>query len=236
MQAVFEIAEGLPGNGKSYYSALKTRTLCERNKAWYEKSGVVRHVKTNLRMSEEFEKEYALFLQYWHNLRDLEDAVDCDIVWDEIATEMDSRDYAMLPMGIKRLLSQYDKRGIEIYANTQFFDMIDYRARKFVTRIVTLMKIAGSRRPSATRPISGKVWGLIIGFDVDMSRLSAEEATEKKYFFIPSELMGISEKSVSIYNTRQVIEPTDLPPRKMRAQEFIGIQNGKEVKRWIRFV
>lgn len=236
MQAIFEIAEGMPGNGKSYYSALKTRELCERNKRWYEESGVIRQVKSNLRMSEEFEKEYSLFLSYWSNLRDLEDAQDCDIIWDEIATEMDSRDYASLPMGIKRLLSQYDKRGIEIYANTQFFDMIDYRARKFVTRIVTLIKVAGSRRPSATRPVKGKVWGFIIGFDVDMSQLSAEEATEKKYFFIPSVLMRISEKSVAIYNTRQIIEPADLPPRKMRAQEYIGIKNGKVIKTWTRFV
>jgi len=160
--AKFEIIEGAPGQGKSLYTARKVEDLLRRNKRWYKKSGIIRKIASNIKFSEEFEKIADGFLLYWTNTQQLVGLRDVDIVWDEIATELDSRNWVNLDDEMKRFLSQYRKRGVDIYANTQDFSMIDARARLMITSVKSLSKIIGSRDPTPTKPPIKYIWGVIM--------------------------------------------------------------------------
>lgn len=229
--AVFEIVEGLPGNGKSLYTARRVLGLLRRNKRWYQRSGVVRKIKSNLKFSPEFEELAGEFLSYWVSADEVSKMRDCDLVWDEIAAELDSRSFNTLSDDLKRFLSQYDKRGVEIYANTQDYSMIDLRARMFVTRVARVSKVIGSRRPSPTRPPIKNPWGLIVVRDAQDFR--AEAATEKKFSVIPSEFFFIEKELTDLYDTRQDILPTSLPPKILRKQVeiFPGDEETKPIRR-----
>jgi len=237
--AVFEIIEGQPGNGKSLYTARVARKLVDRNRRWFEKSGSIRLIYSNLKFSHEFE-DYATItireeidgkwvsqkiclIRYWNNVDEVSKLRDCDLIWDEIATEMDSRTFTSLSDEVKRFLSQYDKRGIEIYANTQDYSLVDLRARMFVTRVATMTKIIGSPRPSPTKPPLKRIWGLILVRDV--AEWKATDPSKKQYDMIPG-FFFINENDVKIYDTRQAIEATTLPIKKLRKQIAVCDEDG----------
>ena len=148
--AKFSVVEGAPGQGKSLYIARLVLRLLDRNQKIFKKHGLRRVVYSNMKFSSEIEDRYHGFIEYWTDSMQLCKLRDVDIVWDEIATELDSRDFANLSTELKRFLSQYRKRGIDIYANTQDFSMIDVRARLMINEVKTLTKILGSSDISTT--------------------------------------------------------------------------------------
>lgn len=207
--ATFEITEGAPGQGKSLYTARTTRRILQRNRKWEQKGNPRRLVWSNLKFSEAFEKEFDGYIKYWSDSSQLVKLRDCDIIWDEIATELDSRNWPNLSIEMKRFLSQYRKRGIDIYANTQDFSMIDARARLMISDVRTLTKILGSRDISTTKPAPKRIWGLVLIRDVENYR---EIDPEKKKYSILFSLMFITRELVSIYDTRQDIALGEPPP------------------------
>lgn len=237
--ATFEIIEGAPGQGKSLYTAKIARKLIDRNHKWFEKSGIIRPIYSNIKFSEEFEKhangtmgeesEYS-FLKYWDNPNDLCAVRDVDVLWDEIATELDARNFANLSDELKRFLSQYRKRGVDIYANTQDFSMVDARARLMVTRVATLSKIIGSPDPSPTKPPVKRIWGLVMVREVE--NFKAYDPQKKVYGFVPS-FFFIDREDVRIYDTRQDITPGTLPVRKLRKEVQVCEEDGFERVRYI---
>jgi len=216
--AHFEIVEGKPGQGKSLYTAMKAKTLLKRNKKWFEKTGIRRKIVSNVRFSPAFEDECAYgtdlsFLAYWSTLFEVTKLKDVDLLWDEIATELDSRNFSSLSDEIKRFLSQYRKRGVDIYANTQNFSMIDMRARLMVTRVASLIKILGSRDPSPTKPPVKHIWGLVMVRDVE--DILSDDPHNKRYTLVPS-FFFIDKEDVAIYDTTQDIpQSPPLPIRKV---------------------
>lgn len=244
--AVFEIIEGQPGNGKSLYTARIARKLVKRNIKWFEKTGTVRLIYSNLKFSEAFEEsatitirtevdgiwdtEKICLIRYWLNVDEVSKLRDCDLIWDEIATEMDSRTFSALSDEVKRFLSQYDKRGVEIYANTQDYSLIDLRARLFVTRVATMVKVIGSGRPSPTKPPVKRIWGLILVRDV--VDWKATDPSKKVYQMVPNFFL-IDREDVAIYDTRQAIEQTSLPVKKLRIQMVRCDEDGYEKKTYV---
>jgi len=216
--ATFEIIEGSPGQGKSLYTARITRQLLKRNEKWFKKSGIIRKVSTNMKLAPEIEKQYGQFLQYWQNTDEICGMRDTDLIWDEIATELDSRNFANLSEELKRFLSQYRKRGVDIYANTQDFSMIDARARLMVTRVATLTKLFGSPDPSPTKPQVNNVYGVVMIRDV--INFKEDKPEFKKYGLIPT-FFFIDQEDIEMYDTTQDIEAGELPVRKLRKE--IGI-------------
>jgi len=223
--ATFEITEGAPGQGKSLYTARLTKRLVQRNKKWYAKTGVRRVVYSNLRYSESFE-EFAgyhtsePFVSYWSDSSELVKLHDVDVVWDEIATELDSRNFAELSTEMKRFLSQYRKRGIDIYANTQDFSMIDRRARLMISGVATLTKLIGSRDISTTKPNPKHIWGLVMIRQVVNYR---EDNPEKKKYEILPTFMIIERSLVDLYDTRQDIPlgvPAPLQHKVLHCEHF----------------
>jgi len=200
--ATFEIVEGRPGQGKSLYTARLARKLLQRNKKWYEKTGIKRKIMSNVRFSPAFEKEAGDFIGYWGTIDEVTKMHDVDLLWDEIATELDSRNFQNLSEEVKRFLSQYRKRGVDIYANTQDFSMVDMRARLMMTRVASLSKMLGSPDPSPTRPPIKRIWGLVMIRDV--AEIMSDDPHNKTYMGIPS-FFFIDREDVEIYDTRQDI-------------------------------
>lgn len=206
--ATFEIMEGAPGMGKSLYTAKKTEELLRRNKKWHEAGNEKRPIWSNLKFNEKFEKKWQGYINYWTNTDELVKVRNADIIWDEIATELDARNWVNLSVEMKRFLSQYRKRGIDIYANTQDFSMIDQRARLMITRVYTLKKIMGSRDISTTKPNPKYIWGIITIKEV--LNFKETDPEKKKYALIPGILL-IEKKLVEIYDTTQDIPQGELP-------------------------
>lgn len=211
--AHFEIVEGSPGQGKSLYTADKATLLIDRNIRWYQKGGEKRVIWSNIRFSEEYERKCLYgtkdtFLEYWSDTSVLCNLRDVDILWDEIATELDARNWSDLSRELKRFLSQYRKRGVDIYANTQDFSMIDARARLMINKVFTLRKLFGSQDISTTKPLPKYIWGFILIREVQNFREVDPE--KKKYNLIPQYLL-IQKKLVELYDTRQDIEMGKLP-------------------------
>jgi len=206
--ATFEITEGAPGQGKSLYTAKKARYLLERNKKWFLKSGFRRVIWSNMKFSEEFEQECGFgtdetFLMYWSDSFELCKLSDCDILWDEIATELDARNFANLSIEMKRFLSQYRKRGIDIFANTQDFSMIDVRARLMISGVRTLKKVVGSQDISTTKPKPKMIWGLI--FVREVTNFREVNPDKKIYSLFDFSIFFITKELISLYDTRQDI-------------------------------
>jgi len=210
--ATFLVYEGAPGQGKSILMAKIVKNLVIRNKKLTKKYPELpkRYIYSNIKFSIEFEEFAGEYLKYWTNTSEIVKVRDVDIVWDEIATELDSRNYLNLSDELKRFLSQYRKRGIDIYANTQDFSMVDARARLMITGVYSLKKAIGSRDISATKPYPPKIWGIIFVWSVKNYR--EIEPEKKRISWLDSQFFFITKELVSIYDTTQDIPAGELPP------------------------
>jgi len=209
--ATFEIVEGAPGQGKSLYTARKVTRLLKRNIKWHEQGGKKRKIYSNIKFSDDFERRYKTWIEYWTNLSELVKLSDVDVIWDEIATELDARNWANLSTEVKRFLSQYRKRGIDIYANTQDFSMVDVRARLMITSVKSLSKVLGSPDISTTKPPPKVIWGFVLIRQV----LNWKETNPEKKKYSLMDLLNwliIEKDLVEIYDTRQDIQLGAPPP------------------------
>lgn len=209
--AYFHVYEGAPGQGKSLATAREVMQLLVRNLKWYKQTNKLRKIQSNIKFSASLEEQFPGQIEYWTDTNQICKLHDCDLIWDEIATELDSRNFANLSTELKRFLSQYRKRGVDIYANTQDFSMIDARARLMITGVDTLTKLLGSRDLSATKPAPKYVWGVIVMRSVENYRET--DPDKKRYGMIPSFFL-ISKELTDMYDTQQDIPQGALPPLK----------------------
>jgi len=171
---------------------------------------------SNIRFNKDVEAEFGVksendpfgFIVYWTDVEVLTQIRDCDVIWDEIAVHLDSRLFASLSSGMKRLLSQYRKRGLDIYSNTQDLGMVDINARRVISGAKTAYKIIGSSDPSASKPEVTKIWGLIMLRDIENF---AETNPEKKKYSVIPEFLMITRELVELYDTTQDIGAGELP-------------------------
>jgi len=227
--AEFFIIDGPPGQGKSLYTAIIAERLLKRNKIYYEKFNIVREVWSNLKFSEQVEREHEGFIKYWTDTDTLIRLRDVDVLWDEIATELDARNFANLSVEMKRFLSQYRKRGVDIYANTQDISMIDARARLMITGCSSLIKLAGSGDPSITKPKIENVWGLV--WIRPLINYRETDIAKRQYSNFPPQFFFIRKKYIDMYDTTQDIPQGALPRLKHTIQycEFHGTDNPNHV-------
>lgn len=171
---------------------------------------VKRRIVSNIKFSDAFETAWPGWITYWSRLDELHEERHVDVLWDEIATELDARNWPNLSPETMRMLSQYRKRGLDIYANTQDFSMVDVRARLMITSVDTLTKLIGSPDPSATKPKIDRVWGVILIRGVE--NWKETQAEKKKYSVFNWSLMFIEREYVDMYDTTQDIKHGGYPP------------------------
>jgi len=169
-----------------------------------------RRIASNMKFSEAFELEHEGWFVYWTSLDQLIRFRHVDVIWDEIATHLDSRNWPNLSAEVKEFLSQIRKRGIEIYANTQDFSMVDARARIMITGVKTLNKLLGSPDPSVTKPEIERPWGLI--FVRAVTNYKVTDPEKKKYSIFDWGFLIIERELTDMYDTTQGITMGDLPP------------------------
>lgn len=210
--AFFEVIEGRPGQGKSLFTAYTALRILRRNKKWHEKFGrPIRKLYSNIKFNDDVQFEFEKYIVYWTDVEVLTQIRDCDVIWDEIAVHLDARLFASLSSGMKRLLSQYRKRGLDIYSNTQDLAMVDINARRVISGAKTAYKVIGSSDPSASKPEVKSIWGLIMLRDIENF---AETSPEKKKFGIVPEFLFITRELVELYDTTQDIGSGMLPKLK----------------------
>lgn len=203
------IYTGLPGAGKSQKMALTMLDILERNEKWYQKSGIVRPIYSNLHLNPELEERYEKFLKYWEDPAELVKSRDVDVFWDEIATHLDSTQWQNVALEIKRWLQQHRKFGIEIYGTTQDFAMVDKSMRRMTSDLYYLTKLIGSRDKSSTKPDPKYIWGLVAVKELDPTTYDEDTKTMRAGF--PS-FMWFSRETVNVFDTRQEIKSGKYPP------------------------
>jgi len=212
--AVFECVEGAQGQGKSLDAVRTAKRLLTRNQKWVREGRPVRKIATNIEFSASFIKEMGEHYLHWQDVRELCKLRNCDIIWDEIANDLDARNFAMLSNEVKRFLSRARKRGLDIYANTQDFDMVDKRARTMMRNVYRMVKVLGSPDPSATKPEIKHVWGVFIKREFlnfkDARAVQAFE--ERKYGWFPADMFMLHKSDIEAYDTTEDHVSGEYPP------------------------
>jgi len=199
---MIRIFTGLPGAGKSALLARTVVSVLYRNEKFYNKTGVVRKLYTNLKLSPKVEERYKDFICYWSDLRELTPLRDVDVVIDEVATYFDARLWESLSLEMRRWLAQHRKFGIEIYGTSQDFAQVDKAFRRLTSDLVYLTKLIGTRDVSPTRPEVKRVFVVSLKTDLDPTKydeLKSKFASGRELF--PS-LIFITRQDVDIFDTR----------------------------------
>lgn len=211
-----EIATGLPGAGKSAYTAWTGLMLMQENKRyWEKKGGMPRTVSPNMRYCKSVEEEYGLadqggIIQYWDDPLQVSKMTDTDVIWEEMGAHCDSRQWENMPIELKRFFQQHRHRGVNIYANVQEFADIDVSIRRLTSNLVYLTKIAGSPDPGPNRPPIKYIWGLVLKTYLDP--IGYKEMEKFKNADPVPGLFWIDEEKVSLYDMRNDIQPGKYPP------------------------
>lgn len=200
---------GLPGSGKSLRAAKVSLELLERNRKFYKKTGNVRYLCSNIKFAPHIESKYQDFIKYWTDPNELVHMRDVDVMWDEIATYLDSTQWQNVPLELKRWLQQHRKYGIDIYGTTQDFPMIDISIRRLTNDVYLMRKVLGSPDKSATKPHVKKPWGLILMRQVDPNTFTSDKT---EYKFIGFDWMFIKKIYCDAYDTTQEIKSGEYPP------------------------
>lgn len=204
---------GLPGSGKSLKLASIFLELVERNIKIYKKYKLKRVVYLNLKLKESVEKKYSGWFQYWSEPSELVKVRDGDVIFDEIATYLDSTQWANVPLEFKRWLQLHRHYGIDIYGVTQDFLMIDISMRRLVSKLYTCRKLTGSRDISTTRPPPKRIWGVILVNEVSESSFKLD-SSEYRYNNIFPDFFFITKKLTETYDTQQELTVSSYPALK----------------------
>jgi len=207
LRYMITIYSGKPGSGKSLKLADVIVGLLARNERWKRKTGLVRPILTNIKISDALKAQYPDFIQEWTEPEMLVKQTQCDIIWDEIATHLDSTQWANVPLDLKRFLQQHRKRGIDIYGTTQSFGMVDISMRRLVDELHICYKLIGSRNPAPTKPEVKYIWGLIW-----ISQISPETFESEKPKKNGFDWLVMNRALVEVYDTLQEIPVGQYPP------------------------
>jgi len=185
--------------------------LCYRNRAWQKKSGVLRHIYTNLKLSQELMDEFPGMIREWVDAAELVRTRDVDVIWDELATAMDATQWQNMSLELKRWLQQHRKYGIEIYGTSQDFAQVDKSFRRLVSDLCYVTKIFGSRDKSATAPPVDRIWGLCMVRALDPQKYNEEKSKFEPTGMLPK-FMWISKKDLAVYDTTAEVKLGNYPP------------------------
>lgn len=217
--------EGIPGAGKTLWLAKTITDTLWRNRKWHTKTGVIRQIACNMPLSQQILDEYPGFVKQklgarpgvgWEDLEDLLLLKECDVFWDEIANHLDAQGWTNLGADVKGFLRQHEKRGVDIYFTSQSYGQVDISARRLVSGLAYITKVAGSPRPSATKPEIKRVWGIT-------AMLSEDPVTfdEKKRTFtsVIPHFLWIGRKLTETFDTTYEVS-TDNRIRKKHVIEY----------------
>jgi len=232
------VCAGLTGSGKTTWLSDRALWLLSDNRSTHLRKGLpLRRVASNVRFSPQIEQQFEGGILYWDNPEELITLRDVDVMWDELATALDSTQYKDTPLSLKRWLQQHRKMGVCIYGTVQDFPMLDIGMRRLVHRLRYAIKIIGSRDLSANMPPVRWPWGVIFLWEVRRQDFASGVEEYKWTSWIP-ELLFISKRLTSAFDTTQQITGVMLPAVRMIPQrvEYFDEKNElvKESKTWVK--
>jgi len=232
------VCAGLTGSGKTTWLADRALWLLSDNRNTHlRKKLPLRRVASNVRFSQKVEEKFGEGILYWENPEELVALRDVDIIWDELATSLDSTQFASTPLSLKRWLQQHRKMGVCIYGTVQDFPMLDISMRRLVHRLRYAVKMFGSRDIAANMPHVKYPWGIIFLWEVRRQDF-ASGVEEYKWASIFPDFLFISKRLTTAYDTTQQITGTRLPPLKMVPQkvQYFDEQDVfvEEKKQWVK--
>lgn len=185
------IVTGLPGASKSYDCTEKAHEWITRNRRWYQQTGIIRPLRSNLVFSDKYTEEMNdmsnlplrknvyetpkkrewnqnhQFLEYWEDPEELPLLNHCDVIWEEMGAHVDSRSWEQLPFELRRWLQQHRHRGINVYGNCQDFADVDIAVRRLTSELHYLVKVVGSRDPSPTSLPPRWIWAWVLKWQLN---------------------------------------------------------------------
>lgn len=239
MSETFFLIDGDTGSGKSVWMADKVIEIARRNARWHKMGMPLREIWSCMRWSDEFNEHYGglggarqgdgKMLHWWDSEqfhRVIPTLRNCDIFIDEIGAILPNDGWKDTPLETRRFLAQHRKRGIEIYANTQDFSMVDINARRMMSRVFHAIKVIGSRDISATKPPPKYVWGIIAVMEITNFK-TATSVKERQFDGFPSFIM-LDQDLVDIYDTTEDIKGAGYAPLRhvRRVCETHGEEDG----------
>jgi len=213
------IFSGLESSGKSLKLAMLCFELVKRNSKWNRVTGRSRPIISNIGFKKDFEdyaKSMNVELKYWKNLGELVTFQEADIICDEVGNYFDSRGWENCTLDIRRWLTQGAKTGIEFYGAAQDFSQIDIAFRRLVQNgdLKFIRKIAGSRRPAATKPPVRRIWGICYAQSLDPTAYDEKNRQFAGGFldmFIPTNYFFIRRRFCDIFDTQQKLARSEPP-------------------------
>lgn len=209
----FHIYTGRAGAGKSLSMAEQLVYVLKRNWKFWKRTGVVRPIYSNLRLSEhivqeyedKYEKPVSEFLKYFVDSDELLEIRDADVFIDEIGTYFDAQEYKNMSPALKRWIQQHRKRGVEIWATAQDFAQLDKSFRRLTDTVYYNTKIIGSRDVSPTKPPPKWIWGIIIQRQINPTDYNEDDKEHQAQGFFP---FLITRKKTEVFDTTQDISPS----------------------------
>jgi len=209
---MIHIWEGNTGQGKSYMTAIDTLMLLHRNKKWFDKgkTKIRRMVATNMAVSKKIHEKYKDYLVYWEELEQLVELRQCDVIFDDMATYLDSQRWIDTPMSVKRWLRLHEHYGCDIYGNAQDFLTIDPSVRRLTGTVERVTKVLGSRRPSATKPEVKMIWGILFIREVAREEMDKDDI-KRTYKGFPR-IEFLFRRNCEVFDTTQDMQMSEYPP------------------------
>jgi len=216
---------GLPGSGKSLKLADTLVSVLYRNRKHFDKEMRLydagkredipsrRLLWTNLKFAPKVEEEFADYIRYWTDLRQLTPLKDVDVAIDEIATYFDARLWETLSLEMRRWLAQHRKFGVDIYGTAQDFAQTDKAFRRLTSNLFLLRKMIGSSDLSPTRPPPKYIWGFVVVRELDPTTYDEQKSKFAVHGILPS-WMWITRKATEIFDTRAEVKLSSALPLK----------------------
>jgi len=209
---MIKIYEGNTGQGKSYMLSLHVMKLLKRNARWFKrkKTKELRRVATNMSVSNSIVQKFPNGIVYWNDLEQLTGLRECDVIFDDMATYLDSQRWSETPNSVKRWLRLHEHYGCDIYGNAQDFLTIDPSVRRLTSTLHRVTKVFGSRRPSATKPRVRKIWGILFIREVDKSQRDIDDT--KRHYKGLFRLEFLKKDICKVFDTTQDMIAGEYPP------------------------
>jgi len=199
---------GLPGSGKTTKLAEMMLYRLKDAKKIEKRTGFIRQVRTNIRLSPLIEKEYGRYIAYFDDIYTMPQWKDCDIFIDELSTYFDSQEWEKLPRGIKKYLRLHRHYNVNIYGIAQDFKTIDNSFRRLTSNLYFMLRVFGTKEPSKYEKPPTYPFIFTIQYEVDKKFWELEK---EMYQYIGSEWHFFTRSVFKIFDTTQEL-PEQIPP------------------------
>lgn len=212
--------EANPGNGKTYIASITFMALLIRNVTWFKKGKIkkIRPIATNIAINHAIVEKYPEYIIIWTDMAELIDLRECDVIFDDMGSYLDSQRWADVPVSVKRWFRLHEHYGVDIYANAQNFSDVVGAVRKLTVSLTRTFKIIGSKRPAETKPPVKKIWGLFVTRTVNMNDFE-KDLDSRTYTDWFGHWRLLRKKYCAVFDTLQDLETSDWPALEYIARE-----------------